>query len=250
LRGRACALRILRAAGGADEVGHVLSLGLVFRALCGQVRSLGSRVSPPVVPAKPGTDNPCLSGFRRPGLWVPALPPIRPGVGRDDSEELRHAPRPRRFSFQTAPPSGFGAASQRSAARILCQGAGFARLSLPSPAWVRGMERRVAHPTQSTPGEAWARVGEHARALRRSMAASFDPGPRLRLPSLPYSRTTTPGKTGGSVQRAPRARVVSARRAEPRGPRERGCEPRPRAPRLPRLRIASRSAPHGQAIGL
>jgi hypothetical protein len=67
-------------------------------------------------------------------------------------------------------------------------------------------------------GEARAPFGERVRALRRSMAASSHPGPRLRLPSLPIPASAG---TGGSAQRAPRARVVSARRAEPRGARER-----------------------------
>ena len=36
----------------------------------------------------------------------------------------------------------------------------------------------------------------------------------------------------------------------PRASRVRGCEPHPRAPHLPHFRIASRSAPHEQVIGI
>ena len=42
----------------------------------------------------------------------------------------------------------------------------------------------------------------------------------------------------------------NAARSGPRASRVRGCEPRPRAPHLPHFRIASRSAPHEQVIGI
>jgi hypothetical protein len=42
----------------------------------------------------------------------------------------------------------------------------------------------------------------------------------------------------------------NAARSGPRASRVRACEARPRAPHLPHFRIASRSAPHEQAIGI
>ena len=128
---------------------------------------------------------------------------------------------PDRFDFQTAR----SAFSQRSATRILCRGAGFACLSLPSKQEVRGSRSppsRGQAPAKcegdgAPSGAAWSLVHvpfPTRGAFRRAIAASsYGAGPRFRRSLLgsPPSASSSQGPLvtpGGAPAPPERGRSV------------------------------------------
>jgi hypothetical protein len=90
-----------------------------------------------------------------------------------------------------------------------------------------GMERRAAHPKTTTPGETW-RVSWRRDARLAALHCGFEQMPS-HLPRSPV-RACVPGMKSGH-QRAPRTPAVVPAGRVTEAARERGCEPRARAPR-------------------
>jgi hypothetical protein len=156
--------------------------------------------------------------------------------GHDDrGAGVRHRPCSRRRGVRRRPP-------RRRGGRLL------------SPAInARGMERRAAQPLSFCAALSYENAGAFRRSTRTS---SRRPGLFAAI-SVPGAVASGRGREGNpcpypagfrppsSAPRPAHWRAVprSGDGRRPRASRVRGCEPRPRAPRLPHFKKASRSAP-------